>query len=87
LAGEEKAPDGGATEKAAKPREAPKPKLEAVDASEHPWVRSIRAALPDTVESRPASNAAGALLRHVDLMIQELEHRSASDPIDLGRFQ
>ena len=33
-----------------KPKEAPK-KLEAADASEHPWVRSIRAALPDTVLS------------------------------------
>ena len=51
MAGEEKAPEGGATEKAEKPKEAPKPKLEAVDASEHPWVRSIRAALPDTVQS------------------------------------
>jgi NADH-quinone oxidoreductase subunit C len=33
-----------------KPKEAPK-KLGATDASEHPWVRSIRAALPDTVLS------------------------------------
>ena len=33
-----------------KPKEAPK-KLEASDASEHPWVRSIRASLPDTVLS------------------------------------
>ena len=32
------------------PKEAPK-KLEATDASEHPWVRSIRASLPDTVVS------------------------------------
>ena len=33
-----------------KPKEAPK-KLEATDASEHPWVRAIRASLPDTVLS------------------------------------
>jgi NADH-quinone oxidoreductase subunit C len=37
-------------EKAEKPKEAPK-KLEASDASEHPWARSIRAALPDSVLS------------------------------------
>ncbi|MEP6995202.1 MAG: NADH-quinone oxidoreductase subunit C [Acidobacteriota bacterium] len=36
---------------AEKPKEAPKAKLEAVDASGHPWVRSIRAALPDSVVS------------------------------------
>src|SRR5262245_54525712 len=35
----------------AKAKEAPKPKLEARDASSHPWVESIRAALPDTVLS------------------------------------
>jgi NADH-quinone oxidoreductase subunit C len=35
----------------AKGKEAPKPKLEARDASSHPWVESIRAALPDTVLS------------------------------------
>jgi len=35
----------------AKAREAPKPKLEAKDASAHPWVESLRAALPDTVLS------------------------------------
>ena len=33
-----------------KPKEAPK-KLEAHDASSHPWVESLRAALPDTVLS------------------------------------
>ena len=33
-----------------KPKEAPK-KLEARDASSHPWVESLRAALPDTVLS------------------------------------
>ena len=33
-----------------KPKEAPK-KLEATDASEHAWVRSLRAALPDAVVS------------------------------------
>ena len=36
---------------AEKPGEAPKAKREAVDASSHPWVGSIRAALPDTVIS------------------------------------
>ena len=51
MAGEEKPPAGGTAEKVEKPKEAPKPKLEAVDASDHPWVRSIRAALPDTVQS------------------------------------
>ena len=35
----------------AKAKEAPKPKLEAHDASSHPWVESLRAALPDTVLS------------------------------------
>ena len=35
----------------AKAKEAPKAKLEARDASSHPWVESIRAALPDTVVS------------------------------------
>ena len=39
MAGEEKTPGA---EKAEKPREAPKPKVEAVDASDHPWVRSLR---------------------------------------------
>lgn len=34
-----------------KPKEAPRPKLEARDASSHPWVESLRAALPDTVLS------------------------------------
>jgi NADH-quinone oxidoreductase subunit C len=34
-----------------KPKDAPKPRLEATDASAHPWVESIRAALPDTVLS------------------------------------
>jgi NADH-quinone oxidoreductase subunit C len=34
-----------------KPKDAAKAKLEATDASGHPWVRSIRAALPDTVVS------------------------------------
>ena len=48
MAGEEKTP---APEKTEKPKEAPKAKLEATDASEHPWVRSIRAALPETVVS------------------------------------
>jgi NADH-quinone oxidoreductase subunit C len=48
LVGEEKPPAPGKPEHAKEP---PKPKLEAVDASEHPWVRSIRAALPDTVQS------------------------------------
>src|SRR5215470_15177487 len=33
-----------------KPKEAPK-KLEAKDASEHPWVRSVRASVPDAVVS------------------------------------
>jgi NADH-quinone oxidoreductase subunit C len=36
---------------AEKPKEAAKPKPEAVDASNHPWVRSIRAAVPDAVVS------------------------------------
>ena len=36
---------------AEKPREAPPVKREAVDASSHPWVDSIRAALPETVVS------------------------------------
>ncbi len=45
MADEEKTPH------AEKPKEAAKAKLEAVDASEHPWVRSIRAALPETVVS------------------------------------
>jgi NADH-quinone oxidoreductase subunit C len=40
-------PSGGE----AKGKEAPKAKLEAKDASSHPWVESIRAALPDTVLS------------------------------------
>jgi NADH-quinone oxidoreductase subunit C len=35
----------------AKAKEAPKAKLEARDASSHPWVESLRAALPDTVLS------------------------------------
>jgi NADH-quinone oxidoreductase subunit C len=35
----------------AKPKEAPKPKPEATDASNHPWVESIRAAMPDSVLS------------------------------------
>ena len=48
MAGEEKPPAPGKPEH---PKEPPKPKIEAVDASEHPWVRSIRAALPDTVQS------------------------------------
>ncbi len=42
------APSHGGEAKAA---EAPKAKLEAKDASAHPWVESIRAALPDTVLS------------------------------------
>jgi NADH-quinone oxidoreductase subunit C len=45
LAEEPKAPH------AEKPKEPAKAKLEAVDASDHPWVRSIRGALPDTVVS------------------------------------
>jgi NADH-quinone oxidoreductase subunit C len=40
------APDGEA-----KAKEAPKAKLEARDASGHPWVEALRAALPDTVLS------------------------------------
>jgi NADH-quinone oxidoreductase subunit C len=40
------APHGGA-----KAGEAPKPKPEAKDAASHPWVESLRAALPDTVLS------------------------------------
>ena len=39
------------TPPAEKPKEAAKVKPEAVDASSHPWVRSLRAALPDTVLS------------------------------------
>jgi NADH-quinone oxidoreductase subunit C len=39
------------TPAAEKPKEAAKGKVEAVDASGHPWVRSIRAALPDAVVS------------------------------------
>ena len=39
------------TPAAEKPKEAAKGKLEAVDASGHPWVRSIRAAVPDAVVS------------------------------------
>jgi len=35
----------------AKAKEAPKAKLEARDASAHPWVESLRSALPDTVLS------------------------------------
>ena len=35
----------------AKPKEAPKPKPEATDASHHPWVESIRAAMPESVLS------------------------------------
>jgi NADH-quinone oxidoreductase subunit C len=35
----------------AKPKEAPKPKLEAKDASSHPWVEALRASLPNTVLS------------------------------------
>jgi NADH-quinone oxidoreductase subunit C len=45
LADEQKTPP------AEKPKEPAKGKLEAVDASDHPWVRSIRAALSDTVVS------------------------------------
>ena len=43
----------------ARPREAPRPKPEARDASGHPWVESIRAALPETVLS--AKEFAGQL--------------------------
>ena len=39
------------TPPAEKPREAAKGKVEAVDASSPPWVRSLRAALPETVVS------------------------------------
>jgi len=39
------------TPPAEKPREAAKGKLEAVDASSHPWARSLRAALPEAVVS------------------------------------
>ena len=51
---EEKTPpptDPAAHGAESKPREAAKPKLEAADASSHPWVESIRSALPDTVVS------------------------------------
>jgi NADH/F420H2 dehydrogenase subunit C len=43
--------EGQETPAAEKAKEAPRAKLEAVDASTHPWVRSIRAALPDAVVS------------------------------------
>jgi NADH-quinone oxidoreductase subunit C len=43
----------------AKAKEAPRPRLEARDASGHPWVESLRAALPDTVVS--AKEFAGQL--------------------------
>jgi NADH-quinone oxidoreductase subunit C len=59
----------------AKAREAPKPKLEAKDASAHPWVESLRAALPDTVLSAKefagqvtvtvASSAMARVARHL----------------------
>jgi NADH-quinone oxidoreductase subunit C len=39
------------TPAAEKPKDAAKGKIEAIDASTHPWVRSIRAALPDAVLS------------------------------------
>ncbi len=57
-----------------KPKEAPK-KLEARDASSHPWVESLRAALPDTVLSAKefagqvtvtvAREAMGRVARHL----------------------
>jgi NADH-quinone oxidoreductase subunit C len=54
------------TPPAEKPKEAAKAKLEATDASGHPWVRSIRAALPDTVVS--AKEFAG----QVTVLVQRL---------------
>ena len=43
--------DEQATPPAEKPKEAAKPKAEAADASGHPWVRSIAAAVPGAVVS------------------------------------
>lgn len=51
---EEKTPpptDASARAAEEKAKEAPKPKLEATDASAHPWVEGIRSALPETVLS------------------------------------
>ncbi len=44
-------PPPSAPEGEAKAKEAPKAKLEARDASAHPWVEALRASLPDTVLS------------------------------------
>jgi len=51
MAEEQTPPTASATSSAeAKPKEAPR-KLEATDAGSHPWVESIRAAVPDAVVS------------------------------------
>ncbi|HEY3204313.1 MAG TPA: NADH-quinone oxidoreductase subunit C [Thermoanaerobaculia bacterium] len=53
------------TPPAEKPKEAAKGKPEAVDASTHPWVRLIRAALPETVVS------AKEFARQVTIVVQK----------------
>ena len=53
MADEQTPPPAGAPPPAAeaRPKEAPRPKLEAKDASDHPWVRSLTQALPGAVLS------------------------------------